>query len=89
VNSLSGGTNGDCYCGNSLNFVRIAGLGTGMAPDNNCGTCNSGLGQVRMSFLRFENESRWYRKRKSLTICTTVRRLWNFDRHLRRGVLAL
>lgn len=32
----------DCYCGNTLNFVTAAGLGSGMAPDNNCAPCYGG-----------------------------------------------
>ena len=32
----------DCYCGNTLNYVTVIGLGSGMAPDNNCSPCNGG-----------------------------------------------
>ena len=32
----------DCYCGDTLQFVTILNLGSGMAPDNNCGTCYGG-----------------------------------------------
>ena len=36
------GTSVDCYCGDTLQFVTILNLGSGMAPDNNCGTCYGG-----------------------------------------------
>ncbi|KAK0513497.1 hypothetical protein JMJ35_004483 [Cladonia borealis] len=36
------GTSVDCYCGDTLQFVTILNLGSGMAPDNNCGTCFGG-----------------------------------------------
>ncbi|KAL2043931.1 hypothetical protein N7G274_003451 [Stereocaulon virgatum] len=32
----------DCYCGDVLSFVTVVGLGSGLAPDNNCGTCVGG-----------------------------------------------
>ena len=32
----------DCYCGNTLKYVTVLGLGTGIAPDNNCATCIGG-----------------------------------------------
>ena len=32
----------DCYCGDTLNFISIANLGTGAAPDNNCVLCVGG-----------------------------------------------
>jgi len=32
----------DFYCGNTLNFVTAAGLGSGMAPDNNCAPLHGG-----------------------------------------------
>ena len=36
------GNNVDCYCGDTLNYVTILNLGSGLAPDNNCGLCNGG-----------------------------------------------
>ena len=36
------GTSVDCYCGDTLQYVTILNLGSGMAPDNNCGTCFGG-----------------------------------------------
>ena len=41
----NGTTSGDCYCGNSLNYVTVSLLGTGQAPDNNCYLCNYGYGE--------------------------------------------
>lgn len=36
------GTNVDCYCGDTLNYVTILSLGSGAAPNNNCGLCPGG-----------------------------------------------
>lgn len=49
VNSQGSTTAGDCYCGNVLTFITIAGLGNGMALETACGSCNVGLGQCGVS----------------------------------------
>ena len=41
----NGTTSGDCYCGNTLNYVTVTSLMNGQAPDNNCAQCNSGGGE--------------------------------------------
>ena len=41
----NGTTSGDCYCGNTLNYVTVTSLTNGQAPDNNCALCNSGGGE--------------------------------------------
>ena len=38
----SNATSVDCYCGNTLNYVTIVSLGSGIAPDNNCASCSGG-----------------------------------------------